>query len=97
MGQSRTCEPHFAHNMTRKLYCGASRGRRSSRDETMLTLIAIVAIWFGLNLAIFAFILWQRSPHFRHRVWRLTFGVFAPKITDIQKQDERLGERFERG
>jgi len=67
----------------------------------MLTVIAIVAIWFGLNLAIFAFILWQRSPHFRHRVWCLTLGVLAPKqtspITDIQKQDERLGERFERG
>jgi hypothetical protein len=45
----------------------------------MQTLIAIAAIWFGLNLAIFAFILWQRSPHFRRRVSRL--GVFAPKQT----------------
>jgi hypothetical protein len=47
----------------------------------MQILIAIVAIWFGLNLAIFSFILWQRSPHFRHRVSRLTLGVFAPKQT----------------
>jgi hypothetical protein len=46
----------------------------------MQILIAI-AIWFGLNLAIFAFILWQRSPHFRHRVSRAIFGVFAPKQT----------------
>jgi hypothetical protein len=45
----------------------------------MQILIATVAIWFGLNLAIFAFILWQRSPHFRDRVSRLTLGVFAPK------------------
>jgi hypothetical protein len=45
----------------------------------MQILIAIVAIWFGLNLAIFAFILWQRSPHFRDRVSRGTLGVFAPK------------------
>ena len=47
----------------------------------MLILITIVAIWFGLNLAIFAFILWQRSPHFRHRVSRLSLGVFTPKET----------------
>ena len=47
----------------------------------MLILITIVAIWFGLNLAIFAFSLWQRSPHFRHRVSRLTLGVFTPKET----------------
>jgi hypothetical protein len=47
----------------------------------MQTLIAIAAIWFGLNLAIVAFILWQRSPHFRRRVSRLTLGVLAPKQT----------------
>jgi hypothetical protein len=47
----------------------------------MHILFAVVAIWFGLNLAIFAFIPWQRSPHFRHRVSRLTLGEFAPKQT----------------
>jgi hypothetical protein len=60
-------------------------------------LVAIVAIWCGLNLAIFAFILWQRSPHFRHRVWRLTLGALRPGAPTFQEQDERLGERFERG
>jgi hypothetical protein len=57
----------------------------------MLTLIAIVAIWSGLNLAIFAFILWQRSPHFRHRVWRLTLGVFAPKQTSAHHRHSKTG------
>jgi hypothetical protein len=47
----------------------------------MQILIAIAAIWFGLNLAIFAFILWQRSPHFRHRVSIAIFRVLAPKQT----------------
>jgi hypothetical protein len=40
----------------------------------MTTVLTIIAS----NLAIFAFILWQRSPHFRHRVFRLTLGAFAP-------------------
>jgi hypothetical protein len=42
------------------------------------TVMTIAAIWFTLNLAIPAFILWQRSPHFRHRVFRLTLGAFTP-------------------
>jgi hypothetical protein len=80
---SRTCEPHFVHNVSLKFCCDVSRGILVTRRGTkpMQILIAIVAIWFGLNLAIFAFILWQRSPHFRHRVSRLTLGVFAPKET----------------
>ena len=44
----------------------------------MTTMLTILGIWFALNLAIFAFILWQRSPHFRHRVFRLTLGAFVP-------------------
>jgi hypothetical protein len=44
----------------------------------MKTVLTIFGIWFALNLAIFAFILWQRSPHFRHRAFRLTLGAFAP-------------------
>jgi hypothetical protein len=47
----------------------------------MQILIIIVAIWVGLNLAVFAFILWQRSPNFRHRVSKAILGVFAPKQT----------------
>jgi len=37
----------------------------------------VLAIWLGLNLAIPGFIVWQRSPHFRHRVYRATLGAFA--------------------
>jgi hypothetical protein len=44
----------------------------------MKTILAILSVWFASNLAIFAFILWQRSPHFRRRVFRLTFGAFMP-------------------
>src|SRR5271169_2954019 len=43
----------------------------------MTTLLKVLSIWFVLNLAIPAFILWQRSPHFRHRVFRLTLGIFS--------------------
>ena len=74
MGQSRTCEPHFAHNVTLTFYCDVGSGILVARrgTQSMQILIAIVAIWFALNLAIFAFVLWQRSPHFRYRVSRLT-------------------------
>jgi hypothetical protein len=44
----------------------------------MTTVLTIIGIWFASNLAIFAFILWQRSPRFRHRVFRLTLGAFTP-------------------
>jgi hypothetical protein len=48
------------------------------RQETIMrALLEIVGIWFSVNLAIFAFILWQRSPHFRHRIFRLTLGAFS--------------------
>jgi hypothetical protein len=47
----------------------------------MQILIIMVAIWVGLNLAVFAFILWQRSPHFRHHVSKAILSVFAPKQT----------------
>jgi hypothetical protein len=44
----------------------------------MMVILEMLGIWFALNLAIFAFILWQRSPHFRHRMFRLTLGAFVP-------------------
>jgi hypothetical protein len=44
----------------------------------MMVILEMLGIWLALNLAIFAFILWQRSPHFRHRVFRLTLGAFVP-------------------
>jgi hypothetical protein len=44
----------------------------------MKAILAILSVWFASNLAIFAFILWQRSPHFRQRVFRLTLGAFVP-------------------
>jgi hypothetical protein len=37
----------------------------------------IVGLWFALNLAIPTFILYQRSPHFRHRLFRFTLGGLA--------------------
>jgi hypothetical protein len=43
----------------------------------MTAILAILGVWFASNLAIFAFILWQRSPHFRQRVFRLTLGAFV--------------------
>jgi hypothetical protein len=49
----------------------------------MRILIDIIAIWLVLNLAIPAFIVWQRSPHFRHRMFRLTSGAFALKQTHL--------------
>jgi hypothetical protein len=44
----------------------------------MMEISEILGVWFASNLAIFAFILWQRSPHFRRRVFRLTLGAFVP-------------------
>jgi hypothetical protein len=44
----------------------------------MMVILEMLGIWLALNLAIFAFILWQRSPHFRHRLFRLTLGAFIP-------------------
>jgi hypothetical protein len=44
----------------------------------MKAILAILGVWFASNLALFAFILWQRSPHFRQRVFRLTLGAFMP-------------------
>lgn len=49
-----------------------------NRYVFMKTVLTIAGVWFALNLAIFAFILWQRSPHFRHRMFRLTLGAFVP-------------------
>jgi hypothetical protein len=43
----------------------------------MTMILKIVGVWFALNLAIFAFICYQRSPHLRHRLFRLTLGLFA--------------------
>jgi hypothetical protein len=43
----------------------------------MTTFLKILGIWFALNLAIPAFLIYQRSPHLRHRLFRLTLGLFA--------------------
>jgi hypothetical protein len=43
----------------------------------MTIVLNMVGIWFALNLAIPAFIIYQRSPHLRHRLFRLTLGAFA--------------------
>jgi hypothetical protein len=43
----------------------------------MTMILKIVGVWFALNLAIPAFTYYQRSPHLRHRLFRLTLGLFA--------------------
>jgi hypothetical protein len=43
----------------------------------MATLLEILGIWFVLNLAIPAFIIYQHSLRLRHRLFRLTLGGFA--------------------
>jgi hypothetical protein len=43
----------------------------------MSILSKIVGIWFALNLAIPAFIIYQRSPHLRHRLFWRTLGLFG--------------------
>jgi hypothetical protein len=43
----------------------------------MMLILKIVGVWFALNLAIPAFIYYQRSPHLRRRLFRLTLGLFA--------------------
>jgi hypothetical protein len=43
----------------------------------MTILLKILGVWLSLNLAIPAFILYQRSPYLRHRLFRLTLGTFA--------------------
>ena len=49
-----------------------------SRETLMPRLITVIEIWVALNLAIPALIAWQRSPHFRHRVFRWTIGGLTP-------------------
>jgi len=43
----------------------------------MALLWKIIGVWFALNLALPAFIAYQRSPHFRHRLYRLTLGALS--------------------
>jgi hypothetical protein len=38
-------------------------------------ILKILGVWFALNLAIPAFIIYQRSPHLRHRLFRLTYRM----------------------
>jgi hypothetical protein len=43
----------------------------------MSVFLKILGNWVALNLAISAFIIYQRSPHLRHRLFRLPLGLFA--------------------
>jgi hypothetical protein len=43
----------------------------------MTILQKVIGIWFALNLAIPAFVIYQRSPRLRHRLFRLTLGGFS--------------------
>jgi hypothetical protein len=44
--------------------------------KSMSTLQRVIGIWFALNVAIPAFIIYQRSPRLR-RLFRLTLGGFS--------------------
>ena len=52
-------------------------GALPNRYKSMSTLLKVIGIWFALNLAIPAFIIYQRSPRLRHRLFRLTLGGFT--------------------
>ena len=43
----------------------------------MTIVMKILAVWLCLNFAIPAFIYYQRTPGFRHRLFRVTLGLFA--------------------
>jgi hypothetical protein len=40
--------------------------------------VQIIEVWVALNFAIPAFILYQRSPSFRHRIFRWTARAVTP-------------------
>jgi hypothetical protein len=48
-----------------------------NRYKSMSTLLKVIGMWFALSLAIPAFIIYQRSPHPRHQLFRLTLGWFS--------------------
>lgn len=49
----------------------------AGRLLAMSILAKLLGVWFGLNLVIPAFIIYQRSPHLRHRLFWRALGVFA--------------------
>ena len=44
----------------------------------MSRLVTVVEVWLALNFAIPAFIFYQRSPRFRHHLFRWMLGVLDP-------------------
>jgi hypothetical protein len=54
------------------------RERIQCQETFMHRFFQIIEIWVALNFAIPAFILYQRSPHFRHQLFRWTIGGFTP-------------------
>jgi hypothetical protein len=43
----------------------------------MSTIQKVIGVWFALNLAIPALIIYQRSPNLRRRLFRITLGGFT--------------------
>jgi hypothetical protein len=41
-------------------------------------IIDVIGMWVALNLALPAFLLFQRSPHFRHQLFHWTVGALMP-------------------
>jgi hypothetical protein len=44
----------------------------------MQVVIDVIGIWLALNFAIPVLIFYQRSPHFRHQLFRWTIGGLTP-------------------
>lgn len=44
----------------------------------MAAVTIIFASWMGINLALPAWLLWQRSPHLRHQVYHFAAGFVYP-------------------
>jgi hypothetical protein len=60
----------------------------------MTVAMKIIGIWFALNLAIPGFIIYQRSPHLRHRLFRFTLGLVAfPQERQLAHQLVRASQR----
>ncbi len=63
----------------------------------MSALLWIIAIWMGFNLALPAFIYWQKSPHFRVRVRHLTIEALSqPRERDLVHGLVQASRRQER-
>jgi hypothetical protein len=45
-----------------------------------MSIVTAIVIWVALNFAIPAFIIWQRSPRFRHQLFQWMIGTLLPAL-----------------